>query len=325
MSHTVHANARTTPKIRAEIKASTLGTNALARKYNTTPATIRKWRKRDDLDDRSHRPHRPKTTLTPAQEWIVCELRKTLFLRLDDLLAVTREFVNDKASRSGLTRLLKREGLNDLRALEPRIEGEKRPKKTFKDYEPGFVHIDVKYLPQMPDQTSRSYLFVAIDRASRWVYLEVRANKSARSAKLFLQNLIKAAPFKITKCLTDNGKEFTDRFCATGRRKPTGEHVFDKTCTEHHIEHRLTKARSPQTNGMVERFNGRVSELLHQTRFNSIAELTGVLKRYQNIYNSQIPQRALAHIAPIDALKNWQKRRPDLFKKQVYNHTGPDN
>ena len=185
MSHTVHVNARTTPKIRAEIKASKLGTNALMRKYNITAATVRKWRNREDLEDRSHRPHRPKTTLTRAQEWIVCELRKTLLLPVDDLLAVTREFVNEKASRSGLIRLLKREGLNDRRALEPKIEGEKRPKKTFKDYEPGFVHIDVKYLPQMQDQTSRSYLFVAIDRASRWVYLEVRHDKSARSAKLF--------------------------------------------------------------------------------------------------------------------------------------------
>ncbi len=37
------------------------------------------------------------------------------------------------------------------------------PKKTFKDYEPGFLHIDIKYLPQMSDETQRRYLFVAID------------------------------------------------------------------------------------------------------------------------------------------------------------------
>jgi hypothetical protein len=29
----------------------------------------------------------------------------------------------------------------------------------------------VKYLPQMADQTSRRYLFVAIDRATHWVFI----------------------------------------------------------------------------------------------------------------------------------------------------------
>jgi len=46
--------------------------------------------------------------------------------------------------------------------------------------------------------------------------------KSVTSAGGFLKRLIKQAPFKITKLLTDNGKEFTDRFCATGERHPTG-------------------------------------------------------------------------------------------------------
>jgi hypothetical protein len=40
-------------------------------------------------------------------------------------------------------------------------------KKGFKEYAPGFIHIDIKYLPRMPDEASRRYLFVAIDRASR--------------------------------------------------------------------------------------------------------------------------------------------------------------
>ena len=57
-----------------------------------------------------------------------------------------------------------------------------------KDYAPGFVHVDVKYLPQMADESRRTYLFVAIDRATRWVYLEILADKSARSAKGFLQH-----------------------------------------------------------------------------------------------------------------------------------------
>jgi transposase-like protein len=101
------------------------------------------------------------------------------------------------------------------------------------------VHVDVKYLPQMADEDRRTYLFVAIDRASRWVYLERLTDKSAKSAQGFFKRLLKAAPFKIYTVLTDNGKEFTDRFCATGEREPTGRHPLDRVCSEQAIEHRL--------------------------------------------------------------------------------------
>ena len=103
------------------------------------------------------------------------------------------------------------------------------------------------YLPQMPDEDHRQYLFAAIDRATRWVYVEFLQDKSAASAGGFLTRLIDKAPFTITKVLTDNGKEFTDRFCATGQRQPTGAHAFDRVCTANRIEHRLTKPRTPQT------------------------------------------------------------------------------
>ena len=97
------------------------------------------------------------------------------------------------------------------------------------------------------------------------------------AAAAFLKRLVGKAPFKINKILTDNGKEFTDRFVANGERKPTGEHAFDKQCAAHNIEHRLIKPRYPQTNGMVERFNGRVSDILQTTRFDSAEDLTAWL------------------------------------------------
>lgn len=75
---------------------------------------------------------------------------------------------------------------------------------------------------------------------------------------------------------------------------------------------------------MVERFNGRISEVVNQTRFASAAELETTLKRYVNTYNQQIPQRALNHLSPIQALKEWQKKKPELFKKRIYNQAGLD-
>ena len=310
MSYKIHSNARTTPAVRKEIHASPLGPVALADKFNISRLTARKWKSRDSVEDRSHRPHTLHTTLSPLEEEVVVALRTILLLPLDDLLAVTKAFINEKVSRSGLDRCLRRHGVSRLKDLIPQEVEEKRIVKTFKDYAPGFVHVDVKYLPQMPDQTHRSYLFVGIDRATRWVYLEILPDKGADNAQQFLTRLIDKAPFKIEKVLTDNGKEFTDRFCATGQRKPTGKHLFDKVCSDHSIEHRLTQSRSPQTNGMVERFNGRISEVVKQTRFESIAELKETLLRYMAIYNHHIPQKALSHQSPIEAMKLWQKKTP---------------
>ena len=127
------------------------------------------------------------------------------------------------------------------------------------------VHADAKYLPKLADQAAHAYLFVAIDRATRWVYLEGKPDKTAVSAAAFLNAVVEAAPMKIVKVLTDNGKEFTDRFVASGERDPTGRHKFDRVCAEEGIEHRLITPRKPQTNGMVERFNGRIATILNST------------------------------------------------------------
>ena len=329
MAATIHANARTTPKIRAEIQAAppSVSNAALARRFGVTKATVAKWRRRDQVHDGSHRPHRLNTTLTEAQEAVVVAVRELLLLPLDDLLVVAWEFLDPNLSRSALDRCLRRHGVNNLKAMLREQEGEAasdKPYKSFKDYEPGFVHVDIKYLPQMAGESARSYLFVAIDRATRWVYLEIRKDKSARSAHAFLNKLIQAAPFKIQKILTDNDKAFTDRFSAAGERKPTGTHPFDVLCQAHGIEHRLIKPRRPQTNGMVERFNGRIAEILQTTRFDSSKDLKQTLLNYREVYNHHIPQRALGHVTPIQALKQSQQKRPEIFVKKVYNHAGLD-
>ena len=221
-----HKKARTTPEIRRETQASDLPATVLARKYGVHRHPLRKWRKRDSVEDASHRPHRVHATLSPPQE------------------AVTHEFINPQVSRSSLVRCLRRYGVSDLKALVAPREGPDAPDKprpkTFKDYAPGLVHVDLKSLPQMPDEAQRKYLYAGVDRASRWAYVEILENKEADTAAGFLERLIHKAPFN-ARVLTDNGK------------------------------------------------------------------------------SQQIPQKALGHMPPIQALKQWQARRPDLFKKRVYN------
>ena len=324
----VHAQARTTPRTRAEIKASSAPLVELAERYNISRATAAKWKCRETPHDLSHRPHKLSTTLAPGEEAIAVELRCLTLLPLDDLLVVVREFINPDVSRSGLDRCLRRHGVANLRDLQAQARADageaEAPAKTFKDYEPGFLHMDIKYLPQMPDEAARRYLFVAIDRATRWVFMHIYADQSDASSVNFLERLFDAAPMKITKLLTDNGSQFTDRFTSK-KREPSGTHKFDVRCKALGIEHRLCPPRHPQTNGMVERFNGRISEVVSQTRFTSAAELEATLNNYVKTYNHMIPQRALNHLSPVQALKKWQAEKPGLFVKRVYNQPGLDN
>ncbi|MCO1344512.1 IS481 family transposase [Burkholderia multivorans] len=316
----LHKNATTTPRIRAEIQVSKEPMRVLAQRFGVSVCTIARWKKRASVHDASHTPHRLQTTLTPAQESIVLVLRKSLGLSLDDLLAVVREFIHPTISRAALHRMLKRHGVSAREALSV-----DRPRtKPFKAYEPGFVHIDVKYLPQMADETTRRYLFVAIDRATRWVFVRVYASKSATNARRFLKELHKAAAFRIRTILTDNGKEFTDRFITRGERTPTGRHQFDQLCEELGIEHRLTRPKHPQTNGMVERFNGRIADILRTHHFHCGEELEATILRYVWLYNHQLPQKALGHVSPIQAMKQWQRSHPELFNRRVTNQPGHD-
>ncbi len=316
----LHKNATTTPRIRALIQASDQPMTELARQYGVTVETIARWKHRDTVEDRSHTAHRLQTTLSPAQEAVVLAIRDTLWLSLDDLLAVAKEFIHPDLTRSALHRCLKRHGVS----TRPETTTAKRATKPFKAYEPGYLHVDVKYLPQMGDEATRRYLFVAIDRASRWVYLAIKANKTAAAARSFLHALHKACPIRISKVLTDNGKEFTDRLFGSRDRKATGNHEFDQLCQALGIEHRLTQPRTPQTNGMVERFNGRIADILRTHHFRSGEELETALMRYAWLYNHQLPQKALGHIAPVQALKNWQTSHPHLFVKRVVNQPGHD-
>ena len=294
----------------------------VAERFGTTEQTVYKWRHRDSVEDRSHTPHLLQTTLTPAQEAVAVALRKTLLVSLDYLLAVVREFLNPNVSRSGLDRCLRRHGVGNLRDLKVR---EAKPKhSTFKAYEPGYLHIDVKYLPQMADEASRRYLFVAIDRATRWVFIGIYRNKTAANARRFLRDLERACPIRIRTILTDNGKEITDRLFGLRKRAATGEHEFDTLCSELGIDHRLTPPKSPQTNGMVERFNGRIEDVLQSHHFRSGEELDATLHRYVLLYNQQLPQSVLGSKTPLQAMKDCHKSKPQLFKKQPYSLTGCD-
>ena len=113
-----HANATTTPEMRAFIHESDLPTALLARLLKISESTVRKWRQRESLSDASHTPKQLNTTLSEAQEYVVVELRTRLLLSLDELLAVCKQFINPHVSRAGLQRCLKRHGVSRLANME---------------------------------------------------------------------------------------------------------------------------------------------------------------------------------------------------------------
>jgi transposase-like protein len=311
-----HPTAKTTYKIRKEIKENieNLTLEQQAKKYNVSISTIQKWRSREVFEDAAHGAINPKKSITDLEEYIICEIRKTTLLPLDDLLDIVNNF-GIKITRSALDRALRR--ISNLQKYLVSLNTEEKPKDgEFKDYEIGYIHIDIKYLPKI-EGNLREYLYVAIDRATRLVYVEILPDKTADSANIFLENVIEFFPFEIKKILTDNGKEFTDRF-SNKDKKPTGNHIFDKTCNKNEIEHRLTEPYTPKTNGMVERMNGKVTEnVLDKIRFKDKDELKQSIMKYIYNYNYHIKHSGINRKTPMESLEYWFNQKPELFKIDI--------
>ena len=245
--------------------------------------------------------------MTDWEEALVIELRRSLALALDDIVEAMRRCINPGLSRSAIHRCLQRHGIS------ARLTRQKAPAAAFHTDAPaGFIHLDVKYLP--PLDRRRSYAYVAIDRATRFVDLEILPDRRAITAAGFLEHFLDRFPLAVHTVLTDNGSEFTDRFAVDKKLKPhdkpSGQHAFDRICTRHRITHRLIRPFHPQTNGMVERFNRRLGEHLDrrpQLRahrcFRDHAERDAYLHTFVADYN-RTRLRCLGYQAPAELLAN---------------------
>jgi transposase InsO family protein len=157
---------------------------------------------------------------------------------LDDLTFVVTHFL-PHLNRDAVYRILKAEGLGRL----PPADRARRSHSRFKAYDLGFVHVDVKHLPKLRTQDGQSrkrYLYVAIDRASRFVHLAVKDDETERSAVAFLQEALTAFPFQVTHVLTDRGSCFT----ADG---------FERACQSLGVEHRKTRPYTPRTTDVIDK------------------------------------------------------------------------
>lgn len=306
-----HSNATTNINIRTQIQNNFEKNFNLANRFNVSKQTISKWRNRDFVEDKSSKPLNIKYALTSLESLLIISLRKSSWMPIDEIhenLLV----INPKISRSSVHRTLVRENIN-------KIPEEKREQaKKFKEYEPGYLHIDVTYLPKF--EGKKHYLYVAIDRCTRTMMHWVYENKTATNTEDFMDKCIAFFPFKITHILTDNGLEFTNRLLVskTGSKCEKSSKM-DMKCKDNNIEHRLTEPFTPKTNGMVERLNGIIkNDTILKNLYLSSKEMKIDLAKFIGYYNIHRRhgslRRELNVKTPLNAIEKWHQLKPEIFK-----------
>ena len=304
MGQILHANARTTEAIRREIRNSEESIAKAAVRFNVNPKTIIKWRKREDTKDLPMGPKKIKSTvLSEAEEEAIVAFRQLTQLPLDDVLYSLQETI-PHLSRSSLHRCLKRHGCSVLPKKELSSSSDK---KKFKQYPIGYFHIDIA---EVRTAEGKLYLYVAIDRTSKFAYAELHKSQTKMIAAEFLRNLIKAVPYKINKVLTDNGIQFTNH----DHHKNAFTHIFERVCNENKIEHRKTKIKHPWTNGQVERMNRTLKEAtVNNFHYASHHELKQHLHAYLMAYNFAKRLKAIKGNTPWQFILNQWTTYPEYF------------
>ena len=308
MGQVLHRSATTTAAVRRAIQHSQESLRALARRHGINPKTVAKWRRRDSTADRRTGPTVPRSTvLSVEQEAVIVAFRRHTLLPLDDCLYALQSTI-PQLTRSSLHRCLERHGISRL----PEVDGDKPKRKKFDSYPIGFFHID---LAELRTAEGKLYLFVAIDRTSKFAVVELVEKADMRAAAVFLQALIEAVPYRIHTVLTDNGIQFAD--LPKNRQGPTARfrgHPFDRNCHVHGIEHRLTKPNHPWTNGQVERMNRTIKEAtVRRFFYDTHDQLKAHLSDFIAAYNFARRLKTLRGLTPYETICKLWTQEPDRF------------
>jgi len=324
MGQVLHGCARTTEAVRRAIQHSQKSLNALAEQHGINPKTVAKWKKRSFVGDAPMGPKEVRSTvLTKEEEAAIVAFRKYTLLPLDDCLYVLQPSI-PHLTRSSLHRCFQRHGISRL----PDVEGDKPKKQKFATYPIGYFHIDIA---EVHTEEGRLYLFVAIDRTSKFAYAELQDKATRRIAADFVHRLVEAVPYKIHTILTDNGTQFTELadFRKSVREKPEVDnphgfylvHAFDYACEKHGIEHRLTKPKHPWTNGQVERMNRTIKEAtVKRYHYGSHDQLKAHLHTFLLAYNFAKRLKTLRGLTPYEYICKIWTDDPDRFRLNPFQH-----
>ncbi|WP_326564242.1 IS481 family transposase [Micromonospora peucetia] len=267
------------------------------------------------LADRSHRPHSCPGQVAETVEVAVAEMRRehprwgSRRIRLEMLRKTGPWVVEDLAvpSERTIDRILQRQGLL-------RVRPRKRPKDSYRRWErPAPMQLwqmdivgGVRLVNPATGVLREAKLVTAVDDHSRYcVIAKVVDRATGRAVCLALGEALTrfGVPEEI---ITDNGKQFTDRF--NKYRPRTGEVLFDKICRHNGITHRLTAPTSPNQNGKVERFHGTVRPDFLDTAeaFTSLHEAQTAVDAYVRHYNTDRPHQALDASTPVTPAERFQ-------------------
>jgi hypothetical protein len=303
MGQILHGSATTTEAIRRAIQHSQESLRALAKRYGINQKTVAKWKKRVSVADLPTGPKEPKSTvLSIEEEAVIVAFRKHTLLPLDDCLYALQPTI-PHLSRSSLHRCLQRHGIGRL----PDVEGDRPQKKKFKSYPIGYFHIDIA---EVQTAEGKLYLFVAIDRTSKFAYAELHEKAGKMAVAGFLRNLIAIVPYAIHTVLTDNGIQFTNRV----QDRHAFEHIFDRVCREHAVDHRLTKIKHPWTNGQVERMNRTIKEAtVKRFHYDDHDQLRRHLADFVLAYNFGRRLKTLKGLTPYEHICKCWTIEPERF------------
>ena len=251
------------------------------------------------LVDRSRRPNSCPHRCNGDVEVVVVEMRRkhpgwgAKRIRMQLLKAGGGAVV--PAERT-INRILSRHGLLDHKARKRRRESFKRWQR---DAPMQLWQMDIVGGVMIIDTATRGLreakVVTGVDDHSRYcVIAKVVARPTGRAVCLALAEAL--AKFGVPEeILTDNGKQFTDRF---GKG---GEVLFDKICRLNGIAHRLTAPASPTTTGKVERFHLTLRrELLDGHKlFESLDQAQAALDVFVADYNGERPHQALDLKQPV--------------------------
>lgn len=248
MGQVRHGSATTTHAVKTAIQRSQSTKAVLSRELGINVKTVAKWRKCETLEDRNEP---SSTVLSKSEETMVVAFRRHTLLPLDDCLYALQPSI-PHLTRFVLHRCLQRHGTSRL----PDMEGDKPKRQKFKRYPIGYFHVDIA---ELRTNEGKLYLFVAIDRTSKFAVAQLVDKANRKTAWEFLETVLEAEPYKTHTILTDNGIQF----CEQPRNRNTTYSQpmrFDMICAANGIEHRLTKPNHPWTNGQAERMNRTIKD-----------------------------------------------------------------
>jgi transposase InsO family protein len=312
MGQVLHGSATTTEAVRRAIQHSQESLRFLAKRYGINQKTVAKWKRRTSVADVPTGPKEAQSTVLSLEDQaVIVAFRRHTLLPLDDCLYALQPTI-PHLTRSSLHRCLQRHGISRL----PQVEGETSAKRKFKAYPIGYFHIDIA---EVRTAQGKLYLLVAIDRISKFAFVELHEKVARRTAADFLRHLIAAVPYKVHTVLTDNGTHFTspgntasaapDIKAAIEAGEPFWAHAFEYACAQYDIDHRLTKPKHPWTNGQVERMNRTLKDAtVKRYYYETHGELRTHLADFVTAYNYARRLKSLKGLTPYEFIcKTWTK------------------